>query len=69
LFKSLHPPNTIEENLKPEAKVGMIDPSEMDSLVSSSSGVNKDVEARIKKAKAEMMGVDGMVNLDDFEVS
>lgn len=47
----------------------MIDPSEMDSLVSSSSGVNKDVEARIKKAKAEMMGVDGMVNLDDFEVS
>lgn len=69
LFKSLHPPNTIEENLSPEAKVGMIDPSELDALMSSSNGVNQDVDARIRKARNEMMGVDGMVNLDDFEVS
>lgn len=69
LFKSLHPPNAIEENLKPEDKVGMVDPSELASLESSSNGVNQEVEARIKKAREEMMGVDGMVNLDDFEVS
>ncbi|KAJ9127651.1 hypothetical protein QFC24_001061 [Naganishia onofrii] len=69
LFKSLHPPNTIEENLPPEAKVGMVDPSELDALMSSSNGVNQDMEAKIKKAREEMMGVDGMVNLDDFEVS
>ncbi|KAJ9102630.1 hypothetical protein QFC19_004739 [Naganishia cerealis] len=67
LFKSLHPPNTIEENLLPEAKVGMVDPSELDALMSSSNGVNQDTEARIRKARKEMMGVDGMVNLDDFE--
>ncbi|KAJ9097248.1 hypothetical protein QFC21_004917 [Naganishia friedmannii] len=67
LFKSLHPPNTIEENLPPEAKVGMVDPSELDALMSSSNGVNQDTEAKIKKAREEMMGVDGMVNLDDFE--
>jgi L-lactate dehydrogenase (cytochrome) len=69
LFKSLHPPNAIEENLKPEDKIGMIDPSELAALESSSNGVNQDVEARIKTAREEMMGVDGMVNLDDFEVS
>jgi hypothetical protein len=34
---------------------------------SDPSKLDKD-ELRIKKAREEMMGVDGMVSLDDFEV-
>lgn len=63
LFKSLHPPNAIQENLAPSKQVGIIDPSDVKSLEEPET----EDEKRISQAREAMMGVSGMINLDDFE--
>ncbi|KAI5449746.1 hypothetical protein NCC49_004111 [Naganishia albida] len=64
VFKPLHPPNTLEENLRPDQQLGPVDPT---TVTKKAPRPLTDDEKRVRNAREEMPPVDAMLNLQDFE--
>ncbi|KAJ9093821.1 hypothetical protein QFC20_007034 [Naganishia adeliensis] len=64
VFKPLHPPNTLEENLRPDQQLGPVDPT---TVVSKAPRPLTDDEKRVRNAREEMPPLEGMIDLQDFE--
>ena len=60
-YDPIHPPGTLEENLKPEAKLGRVNP---DSLARQSAGKETD---GAKKESSGPPPMETLLNLDDIE--
>ncbi|GAA6011297.1 hypothetical protein JCM10207_008290 [Rhodosporidiobolus poonsookiae] len=63
LFKSLHPPNTLEKFLSEDNLVGYID---VDDVVKIGGGKSQE-DYRIEQARKELRNVDTIVAIDEFE--
>ncbi|KAI1767588.1 FMN-dependent dehydrogenase-domain-containing protein [Hypoxylon sp. FL1150] len=61
-YDPIHPPGTLEENLKPEAKLGRIDPQ---TLVQTSKPAAK--EEKNKDAEGDIPPLESLLNLDEIE--
>ena len=63
IFKPVHPPGTIEENLPASCYVGPVDPSTLSELPAE---VIED-EKRVQEARARMPPLRNILNLGEFE--
>ncbi|BGP54457.1 hypothetical protein JCM8202v2_002037 [Rhodotorula sphaerocarpa] len=63
VFKTIHPPNTLEKALPPGSLVGRIDVDDAAKL----GGGRSDEDLRIEHARAALRNVDTIVCLDEFE--
>jgi L-lactate dehydrogenase (cytochrome) len=60
----LHPPHTLEDNLRPDQILGPVDPT---TVQPRGPRVLTEDEKRVRNAREDMPPVDAMLNLDDFE--
>jgi L-lactate dehydrogenase (cytochrome) len=65
VFKPLHPPGVLEENLRPDQCLGPIDPT---TVKTKAPRPLTEDERRIRNAREEMPPIDAMINLYDFEI-
>ncbi|KAL7628599.1 hypothetical protein AAE478_000114 [Parahypoxylon ruwenzoriense] len=63
-YDPIHPPGTLEENLKPEAKMGRIDPQ---TLVQTSKLAAKDEEEKKERDEDGLPPLESLLNLDEIE--
>lgn len=64
VFKPLHPPNTLQDNLRPDQQLGPVDPT---TVTKKGPRPLTEDEKRVRNAREEMPPVDAMLNLQDFE--
>lgn len=64
VFKPLHPPNTLEDNLRPDQKLGPVDPT---TVIPKAPRPLTEDEKRVRAAREDMPALDSLVNLQDFE--
>ncbi|KAL2153862.1 hypothetical protein VTH82DRAFT_2538 [Thermothelomyces myriococcoides] len=65
-YDPIHPPGTLEENLKPEAKLGVVDPESLKKLQQEAA------QARPKEDEQKKAGpppLEALLNLDDIEAA
>jgi isopentenyl diphosphate isomerase/L-lactate dehydrogenase-like FMN-dependent dehydrogenase len=67
-FDPIHPPGTLEENLKPEAKLGMMDPESLRKLQKQSAGHGQPASAESDEKKAAPP-LHTLLNLDEIEAA
>jgi L-lactate dehydrogenase (cytochrome) len=65
VFKPLHPPGVLEENLRPDQCLGPVDPT---TVKSKAPRPLTEDERRIRNAREQMPPLDAMINLYDFEI-
>ncbi|GHJ85958.1 hypothetical protein NliqN6_2360 [Naganishia liquefaciens] len=65
VFKPLHPPNTLQDNLDPSQILGPIDPTTVKPKAPRPLTAD---EKRVRAAREDMPPVEACVNLEDFEV-
>ncbi len=65
IFKPLHPPGVLEDNLQPEQHIGPVDPT---TIKPKAPRPLTEDDKRVRKAREDMPPIDAMINLYDFEV-
>ena len=65
VYKPLHPPNTLRDNLSPSQHIGTLDPATLSELQPESTGPSEAEEQTTRRANLPPLGT--IINLDDFE--
>lgn len=68
-FDPVHPPGTLEENLKPEAKLGTVDAESLKKLQRQSAANAKATGAASEEQKAPPPPLHTLLNLDEIEAA